>query len=124
MRLSDREVRAEAVGDAAQVLPGLLARTFSGKVRSMSDREQALLKALAEAKRQIHELRSRIVRANGVAYVWRKVPRHPHMGNAREAEAQCGELLQRILGVDGDLSLKTALDEFARARQRNADDSH
>jgi hypothetical protein len=81
------------------------------------DREKALLEALAQAKRVIHELRTRIVRANGVAFVWRTVPRHPEMGDARQAEVECGELMQRILGVDGDLSLKTALDELARQRK-------
>lgn len=81
-----------------------------------SARELALAAALTRAKEQLHELRTRIVRADSVAYLWMTVPRHSEGGTARTTEVDCGSLMRRILGADGDLSLRTALVEFERQR--------
>lgn len=84
------------------------------RVPSANDREQSLLTALARAKDLIRELRARVVRADSVAVIWTTVPRHPDLGNARDAEVECGAIMRRVLCADGDVSLRAALDELKR----------
>lgn len=79
-----------------------------------SERERRLTAALAKAKEQLSELRARLVRADCIARTWVEVPRHPEMGNAREAEVECGELIVRVLSAENDVSLRTALEEWTR----------
>lgn len=77
-----------------------------------SERERRLTAALAKAKAQLHELRARLVRADCVARAWVTTPRHPAMGDAREAEVHCGSVIVRVLSSENDQSLKAALDEW------------
>lgn len=79
-----------------------------------SERERRLTAALAKAKEQLHELRVRLVRADCIARTWIDVPRHPEMGDAREVEVLCGELMVRVLSAENDESLRAARQEWER----------
>lgn len=79
-----------------------------------SERERALVAALAKAKMQLHELRARLVRADCIAKTWIEVPHHPDTGSWREAQVACGEMMVKVLCAENDLSLSTALAEWRR----------
>lgn len=82
-----------------------------------SERERALHVALAKAKQQLHELRTRLVRADCVAATWAEVPRSYAPGTDPSAvRVEFGALMRRILSADGDTSLKAAIAELARQR--------
>jgi hypothetical protein len=74
-----------------------------------SAREQALRVALAHAKALINELRSRVVRADSVAYVL--IQSAP-----AGAQLEFCHLMRRVLSADDDLSLRTAKAVWASQR--------
>lgn len=79
-----------------------------------SERERALVVALAKAKTQLHELRARLVRADCIARTWIEVPHHPDTGSWREAQVACGAMMVKVLNTENDLSLSSALGEWKR----------
>jgi len=83
-----------------------------------AEREQKLQAALAEAKRQLHALRARVVRASSVAWVWSTVPNPTAAAGRAEAAAK----MLKILEGENDKSLEIARREF-RQQVLHADSS-
>jgi len=78
-----------------------------GSPEPLPERVESLQAALTKAKQTITELRARIVRADTVAEMWRSASDPENLERRK-----CGLAIRRILQVDGDASLKTALAEL------------
>lgn len=74
------------------------------------EKAESLRAALAVAKDQLRDLRARIIRADSVASAWVTVPSPDERGAVKR---ECGEIIRRIFGADGDLSMQAAREQLA-----------